>query len=157
MTLKNRKRITRRAFIGATTATTIAGLSEAKATPEARLLGAAPRGRGTRSPFEQSERMFRPGGLTAPSRSSRTPLQDLYGIITPSSLHFERHHSGVPAIDPGDYRLLIHGEVRRPLMLSLSDLERFPSISRAHFNVRAMGEESTPVYPATPYNEATAY
>jgi hypothetical protein len=32
--------------------------------------------------------------------SSLTPLADAYGIITPSSLHFERHHSGVPKIDP---------------------------------------------------------
>lgn len=24
------------------------------------------------------------------------PLQDLFGIITPSALHYEVHHSGVP-------------------------------------------------------------
>ena len=101
--------------------------------PKARTLGAPPRAHGTRSPFVLSERMLRPGGMTAPSRSSRTPLQDLYGIITPSSLHFERHHSGVPTIEPSHHRLLIHGEVRNPVILSLGDLERFPSVSRVHF------------------------
>mgnify|MGYP000439221875 FL=1 len=37
---------------------------------------------------------------TAESSVSFTPLQDMYGIITPNGLHFERHHGGVPEIDP---------------------------------------------------------
>ena len=36
----------------------------------------------------------------AASTSSGTPHQDLYGTITPADLHFERHHGGVPEIDP---------------------------------------------------------
>ncbi|HBR51553.1 MAG TPA: sulfite dehydrogenase, partial [Nitrospira sp.] len=31
---------------------------------------------------------------------SLTPHQSLHGIITPSALHFERHHNGVPSINP---------------------------------------------------------
>ncbi len=50
---------------------------------------------GKRSPYEALKRV--------PSRtlsSSETPLQDLHGTITPADLHFERHHAGVPFIDP---------------------------------------------------------
>lgn len=67
------------------------------------------------------------------SSSSRTPLQDLYGIITPSSLHFERHHSGVPNIDPHKHELLLHGLVDRPLTFTMADIRRFPSVSRICF------------------------
>lgn len=65
--------------------------------------------------------------------SSRTPLQDLYSTITPSDLHFERHHAGVPTIDPNKYELLIHGMVERPMKFSLHDLKRFPSVTRTCF------------------------
>jgi sulfane dehydrogenase subunit SoxC len=57
----------------------------------------------------------------------------LHGIITPSALHFERHHNGVPAIDPDRHRLLIHGLVDRPLTFSMNDLTRFPSVTRTLF------------------------
>ena len=65
--------------------------------------------------------------------SSRTPLHDTYGIITPSSLHFERHHSGVPEIDPATHTLTIHGLVDRPLVFTVDELKRLPSVSRIHF------------------------
>ena len=67
------------------------------------------------------------------SGSSRTPLQDLYGTITPSSLHFERHHSGVPSLDPQTHELVIHGLVERPLVFSMEALRRFPSVSQVNF------------------------
>ena len=80
---------------------------------------------GSRSPFEKPKRL----SLTDRRTSTLTPLQDLDGIITPSDLHFERHHAGVPAIDPKTYSLLIHGMVDRPLVFSLDDLRRFPGKS----------------------------
>lgn len=64
---------------------------------------------------------------------SRTPLERLEGIITPNALHYERHHSGVPDIDPHQHRLLIHGLVRRPLLFSVDALLRYPLVSRIHF------------------------
>lgn len=64
---------------------------------------------------------------------SLTPHQSLHGIITPSALHFERHHNGVPLINPDRHRLLIHGMVGRPLMFSMNDLVRFPSVTRTLF------------------------
>jgi len=70
---------------------------------------------GKRSPFEHPVR--KPSDI-----SSRSPLQDLYGMITPSDLHFERHHAGIPAIDPARYELLIHGMVERPTIFNLADL-----------------------------------
>ena len=36
--------------------------------------------------------------------ATRTPLHMLDGIITPSGLHFERSHSGIPDIDPEQHR-----------------------------------------------------
>lgn len=88
--------------------------------------GTPPSQVGTRSPFEKL--------VKSPSEiSSRTPLQDLHGILTPSDLHFERHHNGVPAIDPAKHELLIHGMVDKPLVFTLADLKRFPSVSRIAF------------------------
>ena len=81
-------------------------------------------------------RRKRTGGSPYPTRkaaASRTPLQDLHGVITPNGLHYERHHSGVPAIDPNDHRLLIHGEVERPMIFSVADILRFPAVSRICF------------------------
>ena len=65
--------------------------------------------------------------------SSLTPFQDLSGTITPSDLHFERHHAGIPAIDPARHALVIHGLVDRPLSFSLDDLMRFPQVTRTYF------------------------
>lgn len=65
--------------------------------------------------------------------SSLTPLQNLHGIITPTGLVFERHHAGIPQIDPAQHRLVVHGLVRRPLIFTMDDLVRFPSVSRIHF------------------------
>jgi sulfane dehydrogenase subunit SoxC len=62
-----------------------------------------------------------------------TPLDLLNGIITPSDLHYEILHAGVPLIDPGRYTLTLHGLVDRPTVFTLDDLKRFPSISRIMF------------------------
>jgi sulfane dehydrogenase subunit SoxC len=64
---------------------------------------------------------------------SLTPHHRLHGTITPNSLHFERHHSGVPDIDPEQHRLLIHGAVRRPLTFSVAALLRYPTVTRIQF------------------------
>ena len=63
------------------------------------------------------------------SSISFTPLQDLKGIITPNGLVFERYHAGVPEINPEQHRLMIHGLVQRPIIFTLDDLMRFPSVS----------------------------
>ena len=64
---------------------------------------------------------------------SFTPLADLKGIITPSGVVFERYHAGLPEINPQEHRLMIHGMVDRPIILSMDDLMRFPSVSMIRF------------------------
>lgn len=89
---------------------------------------------GLPSKFEEDV-IRRPTDLTPTNLSSWsfTPLQDLHGIITPNGLVFERHHGGVPAIDPDQHRLMIHGLVDRPLIFTMDDLIRFPAVSWIRF------------------------
>jgi len=84
---------------------------------------------GERSPFEKAVR-WRRDSKTPETGSSFTPLQDSVGTLTPSSLHYERHHAGIPAIDPARHRLVIHGMVNRPLSLSMAEIKRLPSVTR---------------------------
>ena len=65
--------------------------------------------------------------------SSYTPLQELTGTITPSDLHFERHHAGIPMLDPERHTLTIHGMVDRPLTFTMAELRRFPQVVRTYF------------------------
>jgi len=67
------------------------------------------------------------------SGSSMTPLADLTGTLTPNGLVYERHHAGVPVIDPERHRLVIHGLVREPRVFTMNDLLRLPSESRVYF------------------------
>ena len=64
----------------------------------------------------------------------RNPIQDSVGYITPAALHFVIAHGYEPPdIDPAEHHLLIHGLVEKPLIFSLDDLKRFPSVTRTHF------------------------
>lgn len=138
----DRSEISRRAWITTASGVVAAGLIKTQAdaielpvqqaplpanTP--RPPGRYPTALGQRAPSEQPQRTFR----EALSSASRTPLQDLMGIITPSDLHFERHHGGVPAIASADHELLVHGMVDRPTTFRMADLMRFPQVSRIHF------------------------
>ncbi|MEO3405407.1 sulfite dehydrogenase [Mucilaginibacter sp. CAU 1740] len=145
------KKISRRILLGGALATAILPVTSVfakyvqigvPAVPDpTKQPGPLPGKVGTRSPFENPVK--KPSDI-----SSRTPLQDLYSTITPSDLHFERHHAGVPSIDPNQYELLIHGMVDRPMKFSLHDLKRFPSVTRTCFiecagNFRTGKEEMT--------------
>jgi sulfane dehydrogenase subunit SoxC len=89
---------------------------------------------GTPSPFEKNVVKNIPKNLQQYlSASGRTPLQDLDGIITPNGLFYERHHAGVPTIDPAQHRLMLHGLVERPLIFTMEDIRRFPSESHIYF------------------------
>ena len=96
---------------------------------DARTLG-TPLGPYTeRSPFEKAAR-WRRESKTMETGSSFTPLHESVGILTPSALHYERHHAGVPTLDPTMHRLVIHGLVDRPLSLSMAEIRRLPSVTR---------------------------
>jgi sulfane dehydrogenase subunit SoxC len=74
-----------------------------------------------------------------------TPLQDQFGIITPSSLFYVATHRGsyVPEIDPAEHRLMIHGMVDRPLIFTMDELKRLPFVPRVHF-VECAGNRAQP-------------
>jgi len=97
---------------------------------------------GERSRFENSTRKGALGTwpqLTSPPDyhkdfGFRTPLQDSVGFVTPAALHYIVSHGyDPPDIDPQEHRLLIHGMVDHPLIFTLDDLRRLPSVSRVHF------------------------
>ena len=95
----------------------------------------AARAYGSPSVHEQNLQRRESPGLTRVSAASVafTPLQGLFGIITPSGLHFERHHQGWHDIDPAGHRLMIHGLVKEARVYTMDDLLRLPSVSRIHF------------------------
>ncbi len=81
----------------------------------------------------ESPGLARVGGASV----SFCPLQGLFGIITPSGLHFERHHQGWHDIDPSKHRLMINGSdsslIKKAKVYTLDELMRMPSSSRIHF------------------------
>ncbi len=149
-----RRDFLRNAFVSATGATTLlAGMParassalNAQAAGDPNILelpehstglgqGVATRGYGVPSVWERNlQRRESPGLTRVPAAGvSFTPLQGLFGIITPSGLHFERHHQGWWDIDPAKHRFMINGLVRNPKVYTMDDLMRLPSVSRMHF------------------------
>jgi sulfane dehydrogenase subunit SoxC len=135
--------VSRRRFLAAS-----AGVAGAAAAGPARAdsladvppreLGAPLSGHSERSKFVKLSRIPEAGpGVRhvdpSDAINSKTPLDKLVGSITPSDLHYERSHAGVPDLDPAKHRLLIHGLVKKPLVLTLDDLMAMPSVSRVHF------------------------
>jgi sulfane dehydrogenase subunit SoxC len=107
---------------------------------------------GRRSPYVNTVRSLE--GSISPDNSpprpnpsrmgAKTPLGDLTGIITPSSLHYTtQHFYGVPTIDPASHRLMIHGLVERPLVFSMDELKRLPFVSRIYF-IECIGNRPNP-------------
>jgi sulfane dehydrogenase subunit SoxC len=144
------RQLTRRGLFGAGAGLLAAGAAHAdEAAPGANMPPAVPQWQrepgeevmsppyGVPSRYEAAVvRRPRGGGAQSPTRLaalSVTPLQDLHGVITPNGLHYERHHAGVPEIDPAQHRLLVHGLVERALIFTMEDLVRFPAVSRFHF------------------------
>lgn len=90
---------------------------------------------GMPSQYEKGLQRRESPGLTRVSAASVafTPLQGTFGIITPSGLHFERHHQGWWDIDPSKHRLMVMGLVKSPKVYTIDDIMRLPSVSRIHF------------------------
>ncbi len=105
--------------------------------PASRLLGkpVASTPYGNPSRFEAGLIRRQSPGLTRTNESSIafTPLQNLFGVITPNGLHFERDHAGLPDLNPNEHRLAVHGLVAKPKLYSMDDVLRLPSVSRLHF------------------------
>ena len=136
--------VDRRALLGAGAALA-AGLGSAALAADAaaetlpvepwmKSLGAGFVGYGQPSKYEAKvARVLTPAPGMTEIGTSRTPHHLLDGTITPNGLHFERHHSGIPDIDPDAHRLVIHGLVKRPLVFTLDALARHPMESRIAF------------------------
>ena len=135
--------LNRRAFLGGTVALGASGVGATHASaapltiePWMRTPGAGFVGYGQPSRFESKVVRFippSPNPATQGVGPARTPMHLLEGTITPSGLHFERSHSGIPDIDPDRHRLVIHGLVKRPLVFTLEALHRYPMESRIAF------------------------
>jgi sulfane dehydrogenase subunit SoxC len=136
----------RRAMAAGATATLAAGAAQAAADGDPAILElpehslglgrpVATDGYGLPSRWERQVQRRQSPGLTQTNQASVSfcPLQSLFGIITPSGLHFERHHQGWWDIDPSRHRLMVHGLVQTPLVFTMDDLMRLPSVSRIHF------------------------
>jgi len=155
----------RRLFLtGSASALGAAGLAlvsprpAAAAPPEVplwmRVPGAPASAYGTRSRFESGVERITNGLPGAPGAGgSRTPLEQLEGIITPNALHFERHHNGIPDVDPAEHRLLIHGLVDRPLIFDLDALSRYPLVSHIRF-IECSGNSGANNGPTPPQQTA---
>jgi sulfane dehydrogenase subunit SoxC len=122
---------------GATTATAAAASAQPLTVePWMKIPGAGFEAYGQPSKFESKVTRAiapPPNPATQGVGTARTPLHLLDGIITPSGLHFERSHSGIPNIDPDRHRVVIHGLVKRPLVFTLEALSRYPMESRIAF------------------------
>ncbi|BCO27186.1 hypothetical protein MIZ03_2074 [Rhodoferax lithotrophicus] len=92
-------------------------------------------GYGKPSQYESAVQRRQSPGLTQTTQASVSfaPLQSLFGIVTPSGLHFERHHQGWWDIDPSKHRLMINGMVKAAKVFTLDEIMRLPSVSRFHF------------------------
>ncbi|MFZ1501178.1 MAG: sulfite dehydrogenase [Giesbergeria sp.] len=92
-------------------------------------------GYGRPSRYEANVQRRQSPGLTQTPQASVSfaPLQSLFGIVTPSGLHFERHHQGWWDVDPTQHRLMVNGMVKTPSVFTLDEIMRLPSVSRFHF------------------------
>lgn len=92
-------------------------------------------GYGKPSKYEANVQRRQSPGLTQTAQASVSfaPLQSLFGIVTPSGLHFERHHQGWWDIDPTRHRFMVNGMVKTPKVFTMDEIMRLPSVSRFHF------------------------
>lgn len=136
MDIGQRKITRRQALIGAgavAASLVAARLAIGQIIPDSNKTPGAPASElGTRSPFVKPKRTLASPYAGIP-QNSYTDLSYQMGVITPSDLHFQRNHNGVPTIDPTQYKLMIHGMVDRPKIFTLPDLMRFPQISLQYF------------------------
>ena len=97
--------------------------------------GVITNGYGVPSKYESNLQRRQSPGLTQTTQASVSfaPLQSLFGIVTPSGLHFERHHQGWWDIDPSKHRFMINGLVKKPMVFTMDEIMRLPSVSRFHF------------------------
>ena len=123
-------------------------------TSPGRGVASTPYGLPSRHEFSLQRRLAQGLTKTRETSVSFTPLQSLWGIITPNGLHFERHHHGWHDLDPRQHRLMLHGLVKTPKVYTLEDLMRLPTVSRMHFiecGANTATEWARPAMPTVQY------
>ena len=108
-------KVTRREVLAGAAGVVALGTNALAQSPQAPADPSKVRGRpsstlGQRAATEKPQRVSR-------GNASQTPHQDLMGTITPSDLHFERHHGGVPTVDPKTYNLLGCRNDKQPVQI----------------------------------------
>jgi sulfane dehydrogenase subunit SoxC len=124
--------ITLSAALVAGTVVPLTGQTQTAPDDPSKVLGGPLRPYGERARFEESVRERPAGGLDT-FGGNFSPLDETLGIITPSALHYVVQRGGTPDIDPRKHRLLIHGMVDRPVLLTLEEIRRLPATSRILF------------------------
>jgi len=147
------KRLNRRVFLAGTGAGIVSGSAMATAASRSVMPGASQYPVPPAPSRESGHRGDADGGYGLRSQFARgrrvegatwalTPLQDIFGTITPSGLHFGIHRAGIPTIDPDRHTLAVHGLVNTPLRFSMAELHRFPRVTRIHF-IECAGNSSS--------------
>lgn len=126
-------RLTRRAFVAATTAIT-AGLAAGGRALTARAGHDPSRPTAKRPPpsnglvsYEETRLAFRCHGF---------PLEALRHQITPLGMHYVLMHFDVPKLDhinPSQYTISIEGHVRKPFTITLDQLKKRPAVKQPTF------------------------
>jgi sulfane dehydrogenase subunit SoxC len=68
--------------------------------------------------------------LRLAARNHAMPLEALGCQVTPVGLHYLLTHYDIPILDPRVWRLTVDGEVDRPLMFDLVDIQARPVVTR---------------------------
>ncbi|HEV8374352.1 MAG TPA: molybdopterin-dependent oxidoreductase, partial [Actinomycetota bacterium] len=71
-----------------------------------------------------------PEELQLATRNHGMPLEALRYPVTPVGLHYLLIHYDIPAVDAAGWRLVVDGSVRRPLTLTLEELQARPAVTR---------------------------
>ncbi|MFI5415297.1 MAG: sulfite oxidase [Candidatus Lutacidiplasmatales archaeon] len=77
---------------------------------------------------------------------AETSLADLNSWITPTDRFFIRSHFAIPEVDVDTWRLVVDGEVDRPLSLSFDDLRR-ETVRTVVTTMECAGNSRSSVYP----------
>src|SRR5690625_7384829 len=90
---------------------------------------------GLPSKYEDNVQRRQSPGLTRTDQSSVSfaPLHSMFGIITPSGFHFERHYQDWVDIVPYKHRFMLIGMFKQPKIYTNVELMRFTSASRIPF------------------------
>jgi DMSO/TMAO reductase YedYZ molybdopterin-dependent catalytic subunit len=62
--------------------------------------------------------------------NSEFPFAELSQFVTPNDQFYVRSHFPTPSVNPENWRLMIEGAVRKPLLFSLDELKRMPARTR---------------------------